>query len=82
MIMVCTDTTVSSRSTACSLRFVGLVSKLDGPYPELIDYFRFDCSLQSNATTPGLLAPIIRITHSPLPKAITRRAKGTFIISP
>jgi hypothetical protein len=56
MIMVCTDTTVSSRSTACSLRFVGLVSKLDGPYPELIDYFRFDCSLQSNATAPGLIA--------------------------
>jgi len=82
MIMVCTDTTVSSRSTACSLRFIGLVSKLDGPYPELIDYFRFDCGLQSNAAAPGLLAQIIRITHLPLLKAITQWTKGNFIISP
>jgi len=82
MIMVCTDTTVSSRSTACSLRFVGLVSKLDGPYPELIDYFRFDCSLQSNATAPGLIAQIIGVTHSLHPKVITQMAKGTFIVSP
>jgi len=82
MITVCTDTTVASRSTACSLRFTGLVGKLDGPYPELSDYFRFDCGLQSYATAPGLLAQIIRITHSPLLKAITQTAKGTFIISP
>jgi hypothetical protein len=43
MTMVCTDTAASSRWTAFSLRFIGLVSKVDGPYSELIDYVRVDC---------------------------------------
>jgi len=72
--MVYGDMTIFSCSPGCSLRFIGSISKLDGPHPQLFLDRWYDCSPLKGAALPCQFAEIVRIRHGFLrinPKAET-----------
>jgi hypothetical protein len=54
--------TISSRTAACWLRFIGLVSKLDEPHSQLLDHFRFQCGPSQSPTSSCLLPKVIGVS--------------------